>query len=104
MATHTVTRVRPVGEHKQRLVENIGEESWVYDGIPVKGTVEHNGKKVDVYLFDWRKIPPHVQQQMVRSRAAAFGVSLTEARHFCETSPNAFPRDHVALEREYEHG
>lgn len=104
MSTHAVTRVRPVGEHKQRLVENIGEESWVYDGVPVEGMVERDGKKIAVYIFEWAKIPPRVQQQMVRSRAAVMGASPAEIRRFCETHPNAMPRADVTLEREYEHG
>ncbi|MFN8452463.1 MAG: hypothetical protein U0521_28630 [Anaerolineae bacterium] len=104
MTTHAVTRVRPLGEHKQRLVENVGEESWVYDGIPVKGKVEHNGRKLDVYLFEWAKIPPHIQQHMIRSRAAAQGVPVADAHRFLQTHPSAIPCADVALEREYADG
>lgn len=104
MGTHAVTRIRPVSKHRQRLVEEIGEESWVYDGIPVKGKVTHEGKALDVYLLEWRHIPAHVQQARVRSRAAAFGVSLVEARLFLESHPNAMLCADVELSLEHVHG
>lgn len=92
------TIIRPVGEHRTRLLEKIGRDSWVYHGTPDKSRVERNpGDVIEVYLFRWNGIPRDVQEEMVKSRALVYGVSKNFARAFLMTHLYAIPCSHIQI-------
>jgi hypothetical protein len=92
------TRVIPLGKERQRLKENIGRESWVYEGRPEKGIVSLNGQPVDVWFFQWDGLSEDVRDQMVISHARVHRKSLHEAFQFMITHPIAVPCKEVKLE------
>lgn len=97
MSTHQKTRIKPLGKERKRLMQNIGQESWVYTGAPIQSYVVVGGKPVDVWVFQWRGIPKKVQEHMIRARAQAQGCAVTEAHRWLETHPSAIPCAQVEL-------
>jgi len=96
------TTVHPIGQHRARMIENIGRDHWLYEGIPEKYQanlkLNDESKVIEVYLFEWDKIPRDVQAQMVRSHALVHHKSLTEAFEYCTTHLHAIPCSDVRLE------
>lgn len=98
------TKVIPLGEHRDRLLSKIGVDNWIYNGEPVRDRITHlppSGviRRIDCYLFVWKQIPKDVQQAMVESRAAVFGLTEVEARYQLERMPCAIPCADVRLEK-----
>ena len=67
--------VKPQGAQRDRLMENIGRDSWRYGGQMQLGAVRHtlDGKHSDilVWFYDFDKIlDEDVQAQHIRSHAA----------------------------------
>jgi hypothetical protein len=95
------TTVYPIGQHRARLIENIGRDHWVYEGIPEKGHANHtlNGSAqvIAVYFFKWDGIPRDVQAQMVSSHALVHRKTLAEAFEYCSTHDHAIPCADVRL-------
>lgn len=98
-----VTIVKPQGEQRDRLLENIGRDTWRYGGQMEPGSVRHtlDGKTqiVPVFYYEFDKIlDDDVKVQYIRSRAAMHNTTLEEAEAFCRTHPLAMPQEHVVLE------
>lgn len=89
--------VFPKEEHKQRLIQNLGRDYWVYEGQPEKGYVLNNGRVIAVWFFEWNKIPKDVQNAFVRGRVRSHNVSPVAARAWLEGRQQAIPQSHITL-------
>ena len=100
-----ITIVRPTGEQRERLLANIGRDSWRYRGLMEAGKARHSldGQETELlvwyYHFD-NILDADVQQQHIRSRAATHNETLAQAEAFCRTHLLAMPQSDVILDAE----
>ena len=86
------TTVKPAGQHRARMVQNVGRDEWHYNGEMEQGQVQHNGQVVDVWFFQWAKVADRdVRDHMLRAHAMMRGMTLAAARKQLLSIKSAVP-------------
>jgi len=85
-------------KHQERLLKNIGKESWVYRGIPVRVRIRHETMGIiNAWLFQFNLIEQVVQDHMVVSHATTHYMSQVKTINFLRAFGCAIPCDDIEL-------